>query len=56
MKHRTDTLARINTCLKSKKKMVCISTQLVEAGVDFSFESDIQGFTKEVLAAQTILY
>lgn len=39
MKHRTDTLARIRACLKSKQKIVCISTQLVEAGVDFSFES-----------------
>lgn len=39
MRHRTDTLACINACLKSKEKVLCISTQLVEAGVDFSFQS-----------------
>lgn len=38
MAHRTDTLARINTCLKSGEKTLCVSTQVVEAGVDFSFE------------------
>lgn len=42
MNHRIDTLARINECLKNKEKIVCISTQLVEAGVDFSFESVIR--------------
>lgn len=42
MAHRADTLARINAGLKSREKMLCISTQLVEAGVDFSFESVIR--------------
>ena len=42
MAHRTDTLARINSALKNKEKILCISTQLVEAGVDFSFESVIR--------------
>lgn len=42
MKHRTDTLLGINACLGSKEKMLCVSTQLVEAGVDFSFESVIR--------------
>lgn len=42
MAHRADTLARINVGLKSREKMLCISTQLVEAGVDFSFESVIR--------------
>lgn len=43
MKHREDVLAEINGCLKNKsEKIVCVSTQLVEAGVDFSFESCIR--------------
>jgi len=42
MAHRTDTLTHINASLKSGEKMLCISTQLVEAGVDFSFESVIR--------------
>lgn len=42
MAHRTDTLKKINAALKSREKMVCVSTQLVEAGVDFSFESVIR--------------
>lgn len=37
MKHRIDTLAKINLCLEQKRRVVCVSTQLVEAGVDFSF-------------------
>ncbi|MBW7571492.1 CRISPR-associated helicase Cas3' [Caproiciproducens faecalis] len=42
MAHRTDTLVRINSGLKNREKTLCISTQLVEAGVDFSFESVIR--------------
>lgn len=42
MAHRTDTLKRINAALKKRLKIVCVSTQLVEAGVDFSFESVIR--------------
>lgn len=42
MKHRTDTLDRINACLRDREKLLCVSTQLVEAGVDFSFESVIR--------------
>lgn len=42
MKHRTDTLEKINESLKKREKMICVSTQLVEAGVDFSFESLIR--------------
>jgi CRISPR-associated endonuclease/helicase Cas3 len=39
MAHRIDTLKKINNCLASdpRKPVFCISTQLVEAGVDFSF-------------------
>ena len=40
--HRTDTLEQINAALHSKEKLLCVSTQLVEAGVDFSFESVVR--------------
>lgn len=37
-KHKLDTLNQIRTSLKLKfKKIICVSTQVVEAGVDFSF-------------------
>ena len=34
---RTDTLKKIIECLENKEPIICVSTQLVEAGVDFSF-------------------
>ncbi len=37
MEHRIDTLAKINLCLLQKRRVICVSTQMVEAGVDFSF-------------------
>lgn len=42
MKHRMDTLKNINDCLTSNEPVICISTQIVEAGVDFSFQSVIR--------------
>lgn len=44
MKHRQDRLNEINRLLddKSDKCVICVSTQLVEAGVDFSFEGLIR--------------
>lgn len=42
MAHRADTLSCINTALISRGKILCVSTQLVEAGVDFSFEAVIR--------------
>ncbi len=39
--HRRDTLMRINANLR-KKRVVCVATQLVEAGVDFSFQCVIR--------------
>lgn len=38
MKHRINTLQKIQECLEQKEKVICVSTQLVEAGVDFSFQ------------------
>lgn len=37
MAHRMETLRNIQACLDSKMRVVCVATQLVEAGVDFSF-------------------
>lgn len=42
MKHRQLVLRMINHFLKKHIKIMCISTQLVEAGVDFSFETLIR--------------
>ncbi|NJM37586.1 MAG: hypothetical protein HC845_06850 [Akkermansiaceae bacterium] len=36
--HRQDILSKIRESLRKKKEVVCISTQLIEAGVDISFE------------------
>ncbi|MDR1628740.1 MAG: CRISPR-associated helicase Cas3' [Oscillospiraceae bacterium] len=41
--HRSETLANINRSLDTKsEKTLCVATQLVEAGIDFSFESVIR--------------
>lgn len=41
-KHREAILEKVKHCLKTEQKMVCISTQLIEAGVDVSFECVIR--------------
>jgi len=41
-KHRTEKLSEIIDCLSKREKVICVSTQLVEAGIDFSFESVIR--------------
>lgn len=42
MAHRRYTLAQIKRCLEENEPMICISTQLVEAGIDFSFSCAIR--------------
>ena len=42
MAHRKQTLEEINACLDNKERFVCVATQLVEAGVDFSFRCVIR--------------
>lgn len=42
MAHRIETLNAINKALKNKERIVCVATQLVEAGVDFSFSCVIR--------------
>lgn len=39
--HRRDTIAKIKSVLNSEK-LICISTQLIEAGVDISFETVVR--------------
>lgn len=40
--HRIELLVEIREKLKRKEKIICISTQLIEAGVDVSFESVVR--------------
>ncbi|MBM4763098.1 CRISPR-associated helicase Cas3' [Bacillus sp. B15-48] len=40
--HRNDILAKVRELLKQGKKLICVSTQLIEAGVDVSFECVIR--------------
>lgn len=37
MAHRIDAMKQINALLTDKARVICVATQLVEAGVDFSF-------------------
>lgn len=39
MQHRRDTLQTLYDALEKKEKVLCISTQVIEAGVDISFQS-----------------
>ncbi|MBS3918496.1 MAG: CRISPR-associated helicase Cas3' [Deltaproteobacteria bacterium] len=40
--HRMEVLDQVKACLRDKKPVICISTQLIEAGVDISFGSVIR--------------
>lgn len=40
--HRKKVIRVIKKCLKRKKPVICVSTQLIEAGVDISFEGVIR--------------
>lgn len=42
MAHRANTLAAIQKCLNENRRVICVATQLVEAGVDFSFSCVIR--------------
>lgn len=42
MKHRENLLNTIRAKLKNKEKFICVSTQVIEAGVDISFQSVIR--------------
>jgi len=40
--HRMVVLGQVKACLRDKKPVICVSTQLIEAGVDISFGSVIR--------------
>ena len=40
--HRRDVLKRLEENLENEKKVICISTQLIEAGVNLSFKCVIR--------------
>ena len=42
MQHRKDALREIEEALTTKEKVICVSTQVIEAGVDISFETVIR--------------
>ena len=42
MRHRKDTLQQLTETLKSGGKVLCVSTQVIEAGVDISFETVVR--------------
>lgn len=42
MAHRKKTFEKINDAIKNKRKVLCISTQVIEAGVDISFDSVVR--------------
>ena len=41
-KHRKTVIENIKKALKEKEELICVSTQLIEAGVDISFESVVR--------------
>lgn len=51
--HRKDIIADIKESLNNKKHLVCISTQLIEAGVDISFETTVRALAGLDSIAQT---
>lgn len=51
--HRKDIIAQIKESLKKKNHLICISTQLIEAGVDISFETTIRALAGLDSIAQT---
>lgn len=44
-KHRKDVIATMRTRLANKQQVICVSTQLIEAGVDISFGTVIRAAT-----------
>ena len=51
--HRKDLLSEIKNGLKDKKHLICISTQLIEAGVDISFDISVRALAGLDFIAQT---
>jgi CRISPR-associated endonuclease/helicase Cas3 len=51
--HRRETLAKVRKLLDDNKPVICITTQLIEAGVDISFKCAIRSLAGMDNAAQT---
>jgi len=51
-KHRKDVIAEIRNCLNKGRKIICVTTQLIEAGVDISFACVIRSLSGMDNAAQ----
>ena len=51
--HRKDVISEIKKGLKNKKQLICISTQLIEAGVDISFDIAVRTLAGLDSIAQT---
>jgi|LSQX01.1.fsa_nt_gb CRISPR-associated endonuclease/helicase Cas3 len=51
--HRKDLIEDLKADLKNKKNIICISTQLIEAGVDISFETTVRALAGLDSIAQT---
>lgn len=51
--HRKDIIAQLKESLNQKKHLICISTQLIEAGVDISFETTVRALAGLDSIAQT---
>ncbi|MDD3862773.1 MAG: CRISPR-associated helicase Cas3', partial [Clostridia bacterium] len=47
--HRIETLENIKTLLKEGEKVICVSTQLIEAGVDISFDCVVRAMAGLIL-------
>lgn len=43
--HRAETFRKIKAALNSNKKLICVTTQLIEAGVDISFTCVVRAMT-----------
>ncbi|MEG1993935.1 MAG: CRISPR-associated helicase Cas3' [Oscillospiraceae bacterium] len=53
-KHREKVIEELRTALGNNEKLICVSTQLIEAGVDISFDSVVRSLCKMDSIAQAI--
>lgn len=51
--HRKDVLQLLREALENRESLICVSTAVIEAGVDISFEAAIRNITKLDSIAQT---
>ena len=51
--HKKDVLKSLRECLENNESVICVSTAVIEAGIDISFEAAIRNITKLDSIAQT---